>query len=732
MEAKENSYKRPNRVLAGNVDAPLTEEQKQALEARRKEALKEYRKQEKDEKEKAEIEARRAAALKQMRYLISQCENYSDIYKKAVNHTKPLQNQNVFVPTIDDIRDAKKFARMKGNKVDYNIKDMLKYFQGGTLHPYQIEGVKWMYNLYLNSSNGILADEMGLGKTIQVIALICVLLFNKVKGPFLIVVPLSTIPNWQSEFKRFAPQIPVIAITGVSEVRHANMGLISKLHKVGPIETLPVVLGTYQLLSVEFKALLRQRWRYIIVDEAQRIKNHESQLSIALRKLRSENRILLTGTPLQNNLTELWSMLNFIVPNFFVEMETFTELLTREDFEDEEKLIQEEESNNIVSKLQTVLKPFMLRRMKKDVLIEMVPKKEVTVFCPMTDIQIKLYDFVIERNLSALLQKPDEETWNLDEPRPKRKCTRNNDFTYFDNITDKKFLKLVDSGNLDLFIKTANATSIAKEIPKDVIIRLTMAAPMMMFRKIINHPYLVNFPLDPNSPTKQLLVNEELVTSSGKMMVLDAILPELKKRGHKVLLFSQFTMLLDLLEDYLLMRNHNYRRLDGSQDIDIRTESIHDFNNNPDIFIFLISTKAGGVGLNLMGADTVIFYDRFWNPQVDLQAQDRCHRIGQTKPVVVYTLTAKNTVDDHILSTAEPKRLLEKVIIAEGKFKSTNNEDRAKTEDILIELRKALQKPKEDSYVFSNKIELNRLLDRSDLYKQMEGMAREMRRLKRL
>ncbi|XP_066249805.1 lymphoid-specific helicase-like [Euwallacea similis] len=731
MEAKENSQRSSNQPLTDKVDLdpPLTEEQKEVLEAKRKEALKEYRKQEKDKREKAEVEARRAAALKQMRYLISQCENYSNIYKKAVNHTKPLQNQNVFVPTIDDIRDAKKLARMKKNKMDYNITDMLKYFEGGFLHPYQIEGVKWMYNLYLNSSNGILADEMGLGKTVQVIALICILLFNKVKGPFLIIVPLSTIPNWQNEFKRFAPQIPVITVTGTAEVRHTKIDLISKHYNVGPIETLPVVLISYQILSLEFNALFRLRWRYIIVDEAQRIKNHKSQLSVALRKLRSENRILLTGTPLQNNLTELWSMLNFIVPNFFVEMETFTELLTMEDFEDEEKLIQEEESNNIVSKLQTVLKPFMLRRMKKDVFIEMVPKKDVTVFCPMTDIQIKLYNLVIDKNLTALIRKPAQEEFNLNEPRPKRKCTRNNDFCpYFNTTGDEEFYELTESDKLDAVMKPFHKRSIAEDIPKDVILRLTMASPLSMFRKIVNHPYLVHFPLDPNSSKKQLLVNEELVTSSGKMMVLDAILPELKKRGHKVLLFSQFTILLDLLEDYLLMRRHNYRRLDGSQNLDIRTDSIHDFNNDPNVFIFLISTKAGGVGLNLMAADTVIFYDRFWNPQVDLQAQDRCHRIGQTKPVVVYTLTAKNTIDDHIISIAEPKRLLEKVVIAEGKFKSTNNEDRSKAEDFLIELRKALQKPKEDSYVFSNKIELNRLLDRSDLYQQMEEMARNVRR----
>ncbi|CAG9772280.1 unnamed protein product [Ceutorhynchus assimilis] len=707
---------------SSSSDTSLTEKQ---IRRRKK-------RQEKAEREKIEAAERKEAALKQMRYLLAVCEQYSEIYtKSSEDQRRVLKDRNVVIPTFADIEGVKKETRVQQTIADYDVTKHLKYFENGQLHSYQIDGVKWMYMLHANCTNGILADEMGLGKTIQVIALICVLLEIKTQGPFMIIAPLSTIPNWENEFKRFAPQIPIVTITGASESRFEKMPLIKKKYKIGDFETFPVVIMSYQVPLMEINALNAFKWKYIIVDEGHVIKNHNTRLAKVLRIFRSENRLLLTGTPLQNNIEELWSLLNFLLPNFFRDMSTFSDILLMDDLKDENKLIQEEVSNSLVSKIHKVLAPFMLRRCKKDVLFNMVPKKEVTVYCPMSPLQIKLYDYVIARNIQGLQGLPTDDI-DLDGPRPKRKCIRKMDYSfrsldrYIKNACLMKPSRdIEDETNIPgLIIDKCDLNMNNSELQKykkEVMVRLTMLSCMMMFKKIVNHPYLVHFPLDPNSKEKRLLINEELIKSSGKLLVLDTLLPELKKRGHKILLFSQLCMGLDLIEEYMILRNYEYRRLDGSDKLAARSKNMQEFNTDPNVFVFLLSTRAGGLGLNLTGADTVIFFDRDWNPQMDIQAQDRCHRIGQTKPVVVYTLTTKNTIDEHIIGTGQVKRVLEKVVISDGKFKTLSLNNRERTENVLIELRKALKKPEDDDcYIYSNDLELNRLLDRSDLYAQLE------------
>lgn len=376
----------------------------------------------------------------------------------------------------------------------------------------------------------------------------------------------------------------------------------------------------------------------------------------------------------------------------------------------------------------------MLRRLKKDVLIDMVPKKELLVYCPMSDLQLKLYQSVIDNNFAILTDKKEEEELALDEPRPKRKCTQR-------RINYRKFVRLENErdteekqekeqeGDLSSGVISESDVNMDKrDIRKinKIMKNITMQHTMMMFRKIVSHPYLVHFPLDPNSEENQLLINEDLVNTSGKLQVLDAFLPHLMKRGHRVLLFSQLCIGLDLIEEYMIMRKINYRRLDGSHDVHYRAQNMKEFNEDPSIFIFLISTRAGGLGLNLTGADTVIFFDRDWNPQSDIQAQDRCHRIGQTKPVVIYTLVTKNTIDEQVLKVGKAKRLLEKIVISKGTFKTLTPDERAR-QDLLIELRDALKsEDNPDYYIFSNDMELNRLLDRSDLYAMMDSQRSKL------
>ncbi|KAJ8961430.1 hypothetical protein NQ318_014677, partial [Aromia moschata] len=698
---------------------------------RRRKLRKKQRLEAKRLAEEESLRKRKEKALKGMKYLLGLSEKYSAFFKEKVfseagnskkaKGTKPLQERNKLQPTLRDMKEVVNVDNRKsGGKKYADISKHLKYFEGGTLRPYQIDGVTWMTVLYENGLNGILADEMGLGKTIQVIALICHLLERNTSGPYVIVAPLSTLPNWEAEFRRFAPKVPVVVFHGHQLERISQYKQIKKKYTLGDMQTRPVVLTSYQMPLMEEHFLRQFEWQYIIIDEGHRIKNHESKLSKVLRSFNSANRLLLTGTPLQNNITELWALLNFLLPHIFNNMDTFAALLMVEDVQDENKLLEEEQKNNLISTIHKVLTPFMLRRLKKDVLNDMVPKKEVNIYCPLSPLQRDLYSYVINKNIAKLRGESEQSEKQvngiLDQPRTKRKCTYRRQ-NYVETEDD-------DFSDYEDYVIAKEEQETGQKLDKKLypfITRLTMQNPMIMFKKIVNHPFLVHFPLDPSKKTKQLLVNEEIITSSGKMMVLDKLLPKLKKRGHKVLIFSTLVMTLDFIEEYMIMRNHNYRRLDGQHSLAERGKNISDFNNDPDILAFLISTRAGGLGLNLTGADTVIFFDRDWNPQVDIQAQDRCHRIGQTKPVVVYTLITKNTIDDRIISCGQQKRLLEKIVIKDGKFKMLNDADKNKVENELKELQDLLnnENQSQDGHDFSGR-HLDMLLNRSDLFKLMK------------
>ncbi|KRT85966.1 helicase, partial [Oryctes borbonicus] len=249
--------------------------------------------------------------------------------------------------------------------------------------------------------NGILADEMGLGKTVQIIALICDLI-TKIKGPFLIVVPLSTVPNWRSEFQRFAPQIPVVIFHGDKQERYELMRKILKIYKVGEEALRPVVVTTLHMIFFEIKMFTKITWKYLILDEGHCLKNINTQTSRTMRELKCLNKLILTGTPLQNNLKELWALLNFIMPNIFKNMDTFSSIFLLEDFDDNSKIVKEEQKNNVISSLHKILQPFMLRRLKSDVLLDLVPKKEIVVYCPLTTLQRTLYMHTIKNNIAEL------------------------------------------------------------------------------------------------------------------------------------------------------------------------------------------------------------------------------------------------------------------------------------------------------------------------------------------
>ncbi|CAG9858445.1 unnamed protein product [Phyllotreta striolata] len=697
----------------------LKEQQKLLMEEQRlkqREQEKLQKQQEAEEKKKVRdemMEEKRAAALKGMQYLLTLSKKYSNFLRQKVAEGKSKRKSNQLKRMIEEIEENAVGGPAEEKPELTDITDSLEYFEGGQLRDYQIEGVRWLYHIFKNGINGILADEMGLGKTVQVIALTSLLLQKKVSGPFLVVAPLSTLPNWKSEFERFAPKIPVILFSGNKIDRDSLKVKVAKKYKMDKsMSTHAVILVAYHTLLSEKNFFLDFHWQYIIIDEGHRLKNHQSQLTILMKHFNSTNRLLLTGTPIHNNITELWSLLNFLMPDIFSNVDTFSSLVLLDDMENKNKLLEQEMKTNMFSTIHEVLEPFILRRLKKDVLDDLVPKQEVIISCPLTQFQYEIYSYVIDRNIRALqnVEKKPEEPLGRFRKRRKVEYAELNDLDLSED----------DIVEVDRALYNTIASYKQKE-RKDFVTRLTMTNVIVMFRKIADHPYLVHMPLDPNSKTRQLLINEDLINKSGKMILLDGMLKRLKANGHKVLIFSTLVMTLDLIEEMMLIRDYTYRRLDGGQRIAEREENIDSFNNDPDVFAFLLSTGAGGLGLNLTGADTVIFFDRHWNPQVDIQAQDRCHRINQTKPVMVYTLVSRNTIDERILKTGEKKRLLEKVIIREGKFQSLTSKTQAvQVEKELKELQDLLKHEGNLSRAIAESVEqLDKLMDRSKLYAQM-------------
>eukprot|EP00736_Rhodelphis_marinus_P012156 Rmarinus@m.28402 len=520
------------------------------------------------------------------------------------------------------------------------IKEQPSSLTGGSLKPYQIAGLQWMVSLYNNKLNGILADEMGLGKTIQTISLLAYLAEKKNdQGPYFIIVPLSTLSNWVREFDLWAPHFRKLVYKGDPPTRKQ---LISDFHSD---RSYNVLLTTYEFVLRDQKALSRTKWSYIIIDEGHRMKNANSKLAMILgQNFRSKHRLLLTGTPLHNNLTELWGLLNFLLPSIFKSADSFEQWFNVPFQTAGERVeLNEEEQLLIIHRLHQVLRPFLLRRLKKEVIGELPEKVEIVIHCPMSAWQEEIYRQIKEHGAVAM-----------------------------DPTAGKKLSKSLQNC-------------------------------IMHLRKACNHPYLFLEDYD---------VDENLVRVSGKFELLDRILPKLKATGHRVLLFCQMTSVMDIMDDYFDMRGIKYLRLDGHTKTEDRATMLTEFNApGSEYFVFMLSTRAGGLGLNLQTADTVIIFDSDWNPQMDIQAQDRAHRIGQTKAVRVFRLVTVNSVEETILNQARFKEDMEKKIIQAGKF-NTHSTDQDRR-SILKELLSKTEDDVGDAQVPS-KEELNDLLLRDE------------------
>ncbi|KAI0919569.1 hypothetical protein AcW1_003212 [Taiwanofungus camphoratus] len=425
----------------------------------------------------------------------------------------------------------------------------------------------------------------------------------------------------------------------------------------------PVVITTYEMVMKDRAQLAEYYWGFIVVDEGHRLKNMDCKLMREIKRLNAAARIVLTGTPLHNNLAELWALLNFVLPDLFSDLEAFEEWFNLPMLQ---STLSPDRSSQLIHSLHSILRPFLLRRLKVDVETDLPPKKEYVLYAPLSERQREVYNAVIDGRIRELLVKQgsdrvgepghspvdeDEEVplksqverrnaEKKGEDRPRLRQSRRTNYAV-DGDDDEYFAKL-ESGEIEAQKQREKEKSVHeigtewqhKSIRKRVN-NMKLQNTVMQLRKVCSHPFLFDWPVDPD--THQPVLNEELVSTSGKMMILDRLLDELFNRKHKVLLFSQFTTMLDIIEDWAVeFKGWSICRIDGSTSMLDRREEVDRFQNGGDApdapYLFLLSTRAGGLGLNLVAADTVIFYDQDWNPQMDLQAQDRAHRIGQTKP----------------------------------------------------------------------------------------------------
>nr|XP_028561657.1 chromodomain-helicase-DNA-binding protein 2 isoform X1 [Podarcis muralis] len=506
------------------------------------------------------------------------------------------------------------------------------------LRDYQLEGLNWLAHSWCKSNSVILADEMGLGKTIQTISFLSYLFHqHQLYGPFVIVVPLSTLTSWQREFEIWAPEINVVVYIGDQMSRNA-IREYEWIHAQTKRLKFNVLITTYEILLKDKTVLGSINWAFLGVDEAHRLKNDDSLLYKTLIDFKSNHRLLITGTPLQNSLKELWSLLHFIMPEKF-------ELW--EDFEDDHGKGRE----NGYQGLHKVLEPFLLRRVKKDVEKSLPAKVEQILRVEMSALQKQYYKWILTRNYKAL-----------------SKGTRG---------STSGFLNIV-----------------------------------MELKKCCNHCYLIKAPEENERENRQELLLS-LIRSSGKLILLDKLLSRLRERGNRVLIFSQMVRMLDILAEYLAIKHYPFQRLDGSIKGEIRKQALDHFNaDGSEDFCFLLSTRAGGLGINLASADTVVIFDSDWNPQNDLQAQARAHRIGQKKQVNIYRLVTKGTVEEEIIERAKKKMVLDHLVIQRmdttGRTVLDNNSGRSNTNPF-------------------NKEELTAILKfgAEDLFKELEGEESE-------
>ncbi|WJX16920.1 Protein CHROMATIN REMODELING 19 [Trifolium repens] len=558
------------------------------------------------------------------------CERYSEV-----------ESSSVRIVTQDDVDVA-------CGSEDSDFQPLLK--------PYQLVGVNFLLLLYRKGIKGaILADEMGLGKTVQAITYLTLLNhLHSDSGPHLIVCPASVLENWERELKRWCPSFSVVQYHGATRTAYCKeLNSLSKSGLPPPFNVLLVCYSLFERHSAQQKddrkILKRWKWSCVLMDEAHALKDKNSfrwknLMSVARN---ANQRLMLTGTPLQNDLHELWSMLEFMMPDIFASEDV-----------DLKKLLSAED-RDLVSRMKSILGPFILRRLKSDVMQQLVQKTQQVQYVIMEKQQEHAYREAIEEyrafSQARLTKCSDMNSKSILEVLPRRQI--NNYFVQFRKIANHPLLirRIYNDEDVVRFARKLHPIgAFGFECTMDRVIEELKSYNDFSIHRLLLH-YSIN--------DRKGILSDKYVMLSSKCRALAELLPSLKKGGHRVLIFSQWTSMLDILEWALDVIGLTYKRLDGSTQVAERQTIVDTFNNDTSIFACLLSTRAGGQGLNLTGADTVVIHDMDFNPQIDRQAEDRCHRIGQTKPVTIYRLVTKGTVDENVYEIAKRKLGLDAAVL---------------------------------------------------------------------
>jgi len=551
----------------------------------------------------------------------------------------------IYLPVKEDLNKRLRALRVGGIqnfKTQVVLENQPEILTGGELMSYQLEGLNWIYYQWYRKQNAILGDEMGLGKTIQVIGFMAALMAKHSCWPFLVVVPNSTCPNWRREIKQWAPSLRVVTYYGSAQAKK-----LSAKHELFPRGdknlACHVVITSYDAAQeTEFQSKFREvKWAGLIVDEGQRLKSDRNILYGALNALKAPFKLLLTGTPLQNNARELFNLLQFLDHSVNAqEMEKEYATLTEEN----------------IAELHTRLREMFLRRTKAEVLDFLPPMAQIILPVSMSVLQKELYKSILEKNPDLMMSIIGAK----------------------DNLGKKE---------------RANLNNL-----------------MMQLRKCLAHPFVYSKAIETRTPNATQS-HRHLVDASSKLQLLEIMLPKLQERGHRVLIFSQFLDMLDIVEDFLDGLGLSHQRLDGSMGSLQKQRLIDNFNRpNSNIFAFMLSTRAGGVGINLATADTVIILDPDWNPHQDIQALSRAHRIGQKKKVLIFQMTTRNSAEEKMMQVGKKKMALDHLMIEQMDADDDTGLD---VQSILKHGADALFKGDDTQDIKYDSASVDRLLDRS-------------------
>lgn len=596
--------------------------------------------------------------------------NWTDLVAKLSNDKYLSTDLLNGAKKVLDMRNAINKLMTKCQQISFDMEDLVENLKANKerssgyvskqpdllndrmhLTSYQMLGLNWLLLMHNQDVNGILADEMGLGKTVQAIAFLAYLKQISMAGPHLIVVPSSVLDNWKQEFQAWWPDVQMICYHGSQDSRRElRLQILND-----EIDEFDVMITTYNMVtsSSEDRGFFKRlEFHYVVFDEAHMLKNMASQRYQHLMKVKAPRRLLLTGTPLQNNLVELMSLLIFAMPHMFSGKTEHIKLMFSSVSKTEGNKSTYEKDR--IDHAKQIMKPFVLRRLKKDVLQDLPAKIDETRLCPMTEDQANKYKSLIATFSAEFDSKQDKEK---DKDKDKDKETTSSG--------TGMMMQLRRAANHPLLLKRFYDDDKLLKMSKAILKEPTHCEsdPNLVFEDM---SVMSDFELHKLCKTykslKSYALSDENVLNSGKFNVLDSLLPTLIQEGHRILLFSQFTMVLDIVEEYMNIKKYKFLRLDGQVPVPERQQLIDQFNSDSSIFVFLLSTRAGGLGINLTAADTVILHDIDFNPYNDKQAEDRCHRVGQVKDVSVIRLISENTIEEGILQRAKEKLKLERDI----------------------------------------------------------------------